>query len=267
MTQDDSDLSTLLTKRARTPRRASFAVEDVRVAILAGGRGTRLAPYTSVLPKPLMPVGERAILEIVLDQLSEAGFRSVTLCVGYLSHLIRAVLDDGRDYGVTIEYVHETNPVGTAGPLRLIDGIADTFVAMNGDVLTTLDYRELVAAHKRSGSLLTIATRVRKVTLDYGVLELGGRNAQVRRVTGFKEKPEVSMPMSMGVYVLEPRALDFIPAGEYFDFPDLVQALLEAEEPVGSYGYDGYWLDIGRHEDYEEANRSWNGSRALFTRA
>ncbi len=236
-----------------------------RVVILAGGRGTRLAPYTSVLPKPLMPVGDRAILEIVLAQLASFELTDVTLCVGYLSHLIRAVLDNGTRHGVDLTYVNEDEPVGTAGPLRLVDGLDETFVAMNGDILTTLDFRELIATHRASGNVLTIATHVRETRIDYGVLQMDGTTPSgARRVVGYEEKPALYMPVSMGIYVVEPRALEYIPAGAAFDFPSLVERLLEAREPVGAYPFDGAWLDIGRHEDYEEANRLWEAEAEQY---
>jgi len=236
----------------------------VRIAILAGGKGTRLAPYTSVLPKPLMPVGDRAILEIVLGQLASTGFKRVTLCVGYLSHLIRAVVDDGGRHGLEISYVQESNPIGTAGPLKLIDALDNTFIAMNGDILTTLDYGDMLRAHRAGGNALTIATHVRTVAIDYGVLHLAESTDRLAEVTKYDEKPEFSMAVSMGIYAVEPEALEYIPDGDYFDFPDLVQALLREGQPVGAYRFDGYWLDIGRHEDYVEATKAWESSEHSF---
>jgi NDP-sugar pyrophosphorylase family protein len=225
-----------------------------RAIVLAGGRGTRLAPYTSILPKPLMPIGERAILEIVVDQLGSTGFTDVVFSVGYLSHLIRAVFSDHANRDVEITYVHEEQALGTAGPLRLIDDLDETFVAMNGDVLTTLNYRDLVRHHCEADNILTIATHDRTVKIDYGVLHVSARDSRVHR---FQEKPEIVTTVSMGVYVFEPRALDFIPPDVHFDFPELVQALLDAGEPVGAYPFKGMWFDIGRHDDYEEASRIW----------
>jgi NDP-sugar pyrophosphorylase family protein len=236
----------------------------VPIAILAGGKGARLAPYTSVLPKPLMPVGDRAILEIVLGQLSACGFRKVTLCVGYLSHLIRAVLSNGACHGMDIAYVQESEPIGTAGPLKLIEGLDSTFVAMNGDILTTLDYRDLLRAHRESGNALTIATHTRTVKIDYGVLHLEDSSEKIANVSAYEEKPEFSMAVSMGIYVLEPVALDYVPSDAYFDFPELVRGLLRSGMPVGAYRFDGYWLDIGRHEDYAEATRVWESSEHEF---
>jgi NDP-sugar pyrophosphorylase family protein len=231
----------------------------VKAVILAGGRGRRMLPYTSILPKPLMPIGDHSVLEIVLQQLRASGFDDVVLSVGHLSHLIRAVLENGaRPEGMSISYVQENEPLGTAGPLRLIDDLSDTFLAMNGDVLTTLDLRRLVDAHRRSGNLITIATHERIETIDFGVLRVqeAENGTEIRRVATYDEKPELTLNVSMGIYVIERAALEYIPEG-YFDFPDLVLALLGAGATVGAYMYDGYWLDIGRHDDYERAVAEW----------
>jgi NDP-mannose synthase len=228
----------------------------VRAVVLAGGKGTRLAPYTSVLPKPLMPIGDRSILELVLGQLRDCGIDDVTLCVGYLSHLIRAVLDNSRHGSAEISYVQEEEALGTAAPMRLVDGLDSTFIAMNGDVLTRLDYKDLIRHHHEDDNLLTIATRARPIQIDYGVLQLG-TNGSSNRVQGYVEKPKVTSTVSMGIYVLEPRALEYIPRDGYFDFPDLVQALLQADERVGAYQYEGMWFDIGRRDDYERAVSAW----------
>jgi NDP-sugar pyrophosphorylase family protein len=222
-----------------------------RAVILAGGRGSRLAPYTTVLPKPLLPVGDRAILEIVLTQLRGAGIEEVVIAVGHLAHLVQAVLGDGSSHGLTIRYHVEDEPLGTAGPLKRLDGIDDTFLMMNGDVLTDLDYSALLAGHREAGNAMTIATHERDVATDYGVLHTNGADA----VVAYEEKPRLHYRVSMGVYALEPAAIEYVPAGRAFDVPDLVQALLAAGEPVGSRPHDGYWLDIGRHDDYERAQR------------
>jgi NDP-sugar pyrophosphorylase family protein len=238
-----------------------------RVAVLAGGRGRRLAPYTSVLPKPLMPIGDRSILEIVIRRLAQQGFTDVTLCVGYLSHLIRAVSGNLEESGARISFVQEREALGTAAPLRLVEGLDSTFIAMNGDVLTTLDCRDLVRHHELCGNLLTIATRKRVVKIDYGVLHVTapGENGPLpaSEVIAFEEKPEIVSTVSMGIYVLEPRALDFIPQHTYFDIPDLVQTLLSSGERVGAYRYDGLWFDIGRQDDYEQAARAWLSDEEL----
>ena len=226
---------------------------DRRAVILAGGRGTRLAPYTTVLPKPLMPIGDKAILDVVVRQLASHGYLRLTFAVGYLAHLIQAVFGDGSAWGVSIEYEEEEHPLGTAGPLATIEGLDDTFLAMNGDVLTALDYGELFDVHRRAGNALTIATHRRTIRTEYGVLHVDGSHGETERVTGYDEKPTLEYTVSMGVYVMEPAVLRHIKPGERFDIPDLVLALLDAGEPVGSYLYDGYWLDIGRHDDYEQA--------------
>jgi NDP-sugar pyrophosphorylase family protein len=231
---------------------------EARVIVLAGGSGTRLRPYTSVLPKPLMPLGDRAILEILIDQLSQQGFREVTLSVGHLAHLIEAVFGDARDRNVKIDYVREDMPLGTAGPLRLLGDPDGTLLALNGDLLTTLDLRELLHEHRRGDNVLTIAARKRTVAIDYGVIHVGRPDHSLDRVVGYEEKPVIERLVSMGVYAVEPEVLGYIPANRYFDVPDLVQRLLEAGAPVGIFPYDGLWLDIGRREDYEQAVAMWN---------
>jgi NDP-sugar pyrophosphorylase family protein len=228
----------------------------MRAVILCGGRGARLAPLTSVLPKPLMPIGDRSILEIVVRRIARSGVTDVTLCVGYLSHLIRAVFDNGPSKGLDITYLNEHEPLGTAGPLKRIEGLDSTFLVMNGDVLTTLDLRELVAEHRRAKNTLTIATHRRTLKIDYGVLR-HERDEQRDRLVDFDEKPEFPLTVSMGIYVMEPSLLELVPDEGAFDFPDLARAALEAQLPVGVYLYDGSWFDIGRHEDYEQALLAW----------
>lgn len=234
--------------------------ETAKAVILAGGRGTRLAPYTSILPKPLMPVGDRSILEIVVGQLVGQGFHDIAFSVGYLSHLIRAVFDSRGEDNVQITYVQEEEALGTAGPLRLVPGLSETFLAMNGDVLTTLDYRRLVRHHQEAGNLLTIATHRRTVKIDYGVLYLEDDGVDLGAVQAYEEKPEIASLVSMGVYVLEPEAVEFIPESSYFDIPDLVQTLLDQGERVGAFTYDGMWFDIGRKDDYEHAVETWHAN-------
>jgi NDP-sugar pyrophosphorylase family protein len=237
-----------------------------KVVILAGGAGTRLAPYTSVLPKPLMPIGDRAILEIVVDQLERQGFGDVTLSVGHLAHLIQAVFGNGDGRGVDITYVREDAPLGTAGSLRLVEGLDTTFLLLNGDLVTTLDFRELVRTHQESNNVLTIATRQRQVKVDYGVLGVEDGTGGLRRIVRFEEKPVLDWMVSMGIYVMEPQALEFIPGTGYFDFPELVQNLLRAGAPIGAFVHDGLWLDIGRHEDYERAVALWEAGELASLR-
>jgi len=240
-------------KKRAEPNGAS-SLKEVKAVVLAGGRGTRLAPYTTILPKPLMPVGERSILEIVVDQLEMAGVVDIRFSVGYLSHLIRAVFDNRFAGGAEITYVPETEPLGTAAPLRLMNDLDSTFIVMNGDVLTTLDFGDLVRYHREQGNALTIASHKRSVKIDYGILHVD----VTQRVQAFEEKPEISTAVSMGIYVMEPEVLAHIPAGGHFDFPDLVGALLDAGLPVGAYRSDSLWFDIGREDDYERAVNAWS---------
>jgi NDP-sugar pyrophosphorylase family protein len=199
-------------------------------------------------------VGDRAILDVLVRQLRSYGFTDLTLAVGYLAHLVQAVMGDGTNHGVSIDYHQEAEPLGTVGALATIDNLeGDSFLAMNGDLLTTLDYSDFLDLHKESGNLLTIASHQRVVRTDYGVIKLDGEAGRTRRLTGYEEKPEIPFVVSMGVYAFEPRALEFIEPNQRLDLPDLVLKLIAAGEPVGSYLFDGYWLDIGRHDDYEKA--------------
>jgi NDP-sugar pyrophosphorylase family protein len=262
----DSALEAELVRLTHRTPTADQSDRETRVVILAGGRGRRLEPYTSVLPKPLMPIGNRSILEILVHQLADAGFHNLTFSVGYLSHLIRAVFENGPGERVDITWVQEAEPLGTAGPLRLVEGLDETFVAMNGDLLTTLDIGALLDHHNSSNNVLTIATHQRKSEIDYGVLHLGlGDESQ--RVVSFEEKPSLTWNVSMGIYAMEPEVLSRISAVGPCDIPDLVRALLEEGLRVGAFTHDGLWLDIGRHEDYEKAVELWeHGSRLARAR-
>lgn len=224
-----------------------------RAVVLCGGKGMRLRPYTSVLPKPLMPVGDRPILEIVISQLRRAGIDRVTMAVGYLASLIQAYFGDGQRFGVTIDYSMEDKPLGTAGPLSLIARPSSDFLVMNGDVLTDLDYGELLERHRRSGAIATVPVYHKKVEITLGVLDL----TEDGRVTGYTEKPTLFYPVSTGIYCFRPEVLDYLRRGEPCDVPDLVVRLIEAGEEVRGVPVEGYWLDIGRHEDYEIAQREW----------
>jgi NDP-mannose synthase len=235
-----------------------------KAVLLAGGKGSRLGPYTTVLQKPLLPVGDRAIMDVVVRQLQAQGFRDLTFAVGYLSHLIKAVFGDGSEHGVRISYHHEEQPLGTAGPLATVEGLDDTFLVMNGDVLTTLDYSELCRHHREAGNALTIASHRRVIQTDYGVLHLDQGENGTSPVVAYEEKPEIPFVVSMGVYVVEPWVTQVIPRGEHFDMPDVVIALIEAGERVGSYLFDGFWLDIGRHDDYERAISQYEELKSML---
>jgi NDP-mannose synthase len=222
----------------------------MRAVVLAGGLGMRLRPYTTILPKPLLPIGDRPILEIILGQLAAAGFTKADLCVGHLGDLIRIYFTEGTVVapGLELDWHWEPEePLGTAGALRIVPGLDGTFLAMNGDILTTLDYRALVDHHRNSGAALTIAIQGKRVEVDLGVLELDRS-----RVVGYREKPTLSYDVSMGIYIYETRALEHLPDGPC-PFPDLVQRLLAAGEHVEAYRSDADWFDIGTIGEYERA--------------
>ena len=230
----------------------------MKAIILAGGQGTRLAPYTNILPKPLMPIGDMPILEVILRQMKVAGVQKVALAVGHLSELLRAFFQDGHQWGLEIEYSYEPHPLGTAGPIALIDGLNDSFLVTNGDVLTTLQFSDLIKFHKEQQAIATIAVHHREVKIDLGVIQWDGSS----RITGYIEKPTYDYNVSMGVYVFEPKVVSYIPRGENLDFPDLVKNLIAAGEKVVGYQFEGYWRDLGRPDDYEIAAQDFEKMRA-----
>jgi NDP-sugar pyrophosphorylase family protein len=229
----------------------------MKAFILAGGKGTRLYPYTVTFPKPLVPIGDLPIIEIMLRQLKRAGVTDVLVSVGHLAELMEAYLRDGAKLGVKIQYVREDKPLGTIGPLALVPDLPDHFLLMNGDVLTDLDYAALYRSHVESGALVSISTYRKKVAIDLGVLVCEGS-----RVTDYIEKPTYAYDVSMGVYVLSKAVLQHIPHGEYFDFPSLIKTLLAKGLPVRAVPFDGLWLDIGRPADYQEAQETFAALRS-----
>jgi NDP-sugar pyrophosphorylase family protein len=204
-----------------------------------------------------MPVGDRPILDIIIRQLKHYGFSRVTMAVGHLAELVEAYFGDGSKYNVQIDYSREGEPLGTIGSLGLIDGLDDTFLVMNGDVLTNLDYLKLADFHKKQQAVATIATFNKRVNIDLGVLETDNGF----RLKRYVEKPTLKYDVSMGIYVFEPEILSFIKPNGYLDFPDLVVALIEAGKEVIGFRFDGYWLDIGRHEDYVRAQEEFETLR------
>lgn len=219
--------------------------------ILAGGKGTRLRPYTTSIPKPLVPIGdESAILEIVLRQLARDGFKRVTIAIGHLGELIRAYVGSGEQWGLEVDYATEAKPLSTMGPVvAILDKLPEQFLVLNGDILTDLSFSALLDSHSASDAQLTIATYHRQVDIDFGVLTV-----EAGRVVGFVEKPTLNYEVSMGVYAVSRAALAGYPAGEALGFDRLVIDLLAAGRNPASYAFDGYWLDIGRPEDYDRAN-------------
>ena len=221
----------------------------MKAVILAGGKGTRLTPYTEILPKPLMPIGDMPILEVLLRQMKRSGIDEVVLTVGHLAELIRTFFQDGSRYGLHICYSIEDRPLGTAGPLSLVEGLDNTFLVMNGDVLTTLEFCDLIEYHRSQGAIATIAAYDRKVRIDFGVIQ----SNQHQEIVGYIEKPTYDFYASMGIYVFEPQVLKYIPPNAYLDFPDLVLKLLASGELIAGHHFAGYWQDLGRPEDYEQA--------------
>ena len=226
--------------------------------VLAGGKGTRLSPFTHVLPKPLLPLDQRPILDIVLTRLVNEGCSRATLTVGHLGHLIETYSGDGRRWGIDIEYFHESEPLGTVGALAEIDRLPDSaFIVMNGDVLSDLSFRKLLESHRRSGGELTIAAFRRTVRDELGIIEVDGDG----RVIEYREKPEHEYLVSMGMYVLEPPVVELISPGKRLDFPDLVQRLLEGGRHVHTHIHSDYWLDLGRPDDFARANEEFQSVR------
>jgi NDP-sugar pyrophosphorylase family protein len=233
----------------------------MHAVILAGGKGVRLRPYTTALPKPLVPIGDNhSILDIVLHQLSVYGFTSVTLAINHLGRLIRAFAGDGSRWGIEIDYAEETVSLSTVGPLfGLRHRMPEHFLVMNGDVLTDLDFGDLLHAHMLSSAPLTVATARRTAKIDFGVLDVCDD-----KVVSFTEKPSLSYRVSMGVYGMSRRTIEPYPVGLAFGFDQLVLDLLDQRRHPASYEFDGYWLDIGRPDDYDEANRSFGSLRAML---
>jgi NDP-mannose synthase len=226
--------------------------------ILAGGKGTRLAPYTTVFPKPLMPIDGMPILEIIVRQLAHFRIKEIVFTVSQQSEpLLSAYFRDGNQYGVGIRYSKEEKALGTAGPLSIIPNLPETFLVMNGDILTTLNYQKLIGYHRRHQGMVTIAMTQKKVPLELGVIE----SNHAHHLTRYIEKPTLSYSVSMGIYVFERRILEWIPSKKSLDFPELIQKLIKKNERVVCYPSNDFWLDIGRHEDYEEAQKKFQEMR------
>lgn len=234
----------------------------MRAIILAGGRGSRLAPFTTVIPKPLLPVGDTPILEIIIRQLAHAGFDHITLTLGYLSTYFHIFLAQHRSLHrlAKIDCVDEDRPTGTAGSLAAVPGLSGTFLVMNGDLLTTLDYRALVAHHHRQRSLLTIGQHQKDVQIDLGVI----KTDKAGQVVDYIEKPVLSYGVSMGVYVYDEKVLSFIEPEEYLDFPSLVLRLLAAGKKVTTFCSEALWLDLGRFEDLHRATEFYQERQHEF---
>jgi NDP-sugar pyrophosphorylase family protein len=234
----------------------------VQAVILAGGKGTRLRPYTTVLPKPLMPVGDYPILEILLRQLKRAGASRIVMAVGYMSHLFEAFFQDGSRYGLHISYAFEQQALGTAGPLAaILDDLDEDFLVLNGDLLTTFGFDRLFADHQRSGAAATIGAFTRTVDIDFGVLEVGEGN----ELTKYIEKPTYSFDVSMGINALHAAAVrPYLEPGVRLDLPTLMTQLKKDGHRVCCYREDCRWLDIGRRDDYQQALEVFAAHRSEF---
>lgn len=232
----------------------------MEAVILAGGRGRRLSPYTICFPKPLMPVGEMPILEIVLRQLQEAGCVRATLAVGHLAELITAYFGDGERVGVPLRYSYETEPLGTVGPLLLLEDLPENFLVMNGDVLTTMKYDRFFQYHLENDCEVTIACHRCTTKVDLGVIHFDHK----LEVTNYQEKPQIPYDVSMGVYAFNRSVLDLTEPGEHLDFPTLIQRMIARGRKVKVFMCDALWLDIGRVEDYAVANGTFEEHRDLF---
>lgn len=229
----------------------------MQAIILAGGKGTRLLPYTTVLPKPLMPIGDYPILEIILKQLKKAGIRTITLAVGHLAALLEAYFGDGRKWGIDIRYSKEDQPLGTAGPISLIEDLTDDFIVMNGDILTTMDYSAFIQYHISNNCTATIGVFGKEVKIDLGVLKMD----KDFTVEDYVEKPSYYFQVCMGIYVFNPTVTGYIEKGKYLDLPDLIKRLIENNEMVKGYLFDDYWRDIGTTEDYNLALDEFDGNK------
>lgn len=229
----------------------------MKAVIQAGGKGTRLRPYSLVLPKPLMPIGEWAVIETLLKWLRRNNIKQVIITIGYLGHLIRTVCGNGNQWDLEIIYSEESEPLGTVGPLRLIsEHLDDTFIMLNGDLITDLNLRSLILFHHLNKGMITIATMMQKIPTNLGIIE--NDNSGSKRVKSFREKPIMKFQVSMGIYCIEPSVLELIPEGVPFGFDDLMYIMLDKNLPIYAYEHDGYWLDLGRTEDFLRAQKDFS---------
>jgi NDP-sugar pyrophosphorylase family protein len=232
----------------------------MQAILLAGGKGTRLQPFTATFPKPLVPLGDVPVVEVLVRQLAYYGVRKLTVVTGHLAELIHAFLGDGGRFGIEIDYVKEETPLDTAGCLGLIEPPDAPFFVMNGDLLTTLDYGQMMAFHKQRRPMATIATYERDVKIDLGVLKLDADG----RLADYIEKPTYNFFVSMGIYCFDPRVCEFVARGERISMPTLILRLRDAGETVMGHRQQCYWLDIGRPDDYARAIEEFSGERSRF---
>lgn len=236
----------------------------MRAIILAGGKGTRLKPYTTILPKPLMPIGEMSILEVILRQLKYYNFSNITIAVGYMHEIIQAVVKDGKKLGLNIDYSYEEKPLGTAGPIGLINNLDTDFLVLNGDTLTDLNYNDFMKFHKERSAIATIATFKRDVYIDFGVLGIGKDNL----LKEYIEKPTYHFSVSMGIYAFKVEIKKYISENQRIDIPELIKKAMDDNERIACYqAKKSFWLDIGRVDDYREAIEIFNNNKDRFLKS
>lgn len=236
-------------------------LSKMKAVILAGGKGMRLRPYTHIIPKPLMPIGDKAILEIILDQLLSAGFEEIHLAVGYQADYIKTFLNGKLKYNNKIKFSHEKEPLSTAGPIKLVENyVNEDFLVINGDTLTDLSYSDFIKFHKDSGNIGTVAVYKKSVNIDLGVLKLDEYN----NIKDYIEKPIYEHFVSTGIYAFKPEVFKYIDEGEKIGFPDLVKRLIGRGEKLSTYQINGTWMDLGRPQDYEEATDFYEKNKAVF---
>lgn len=236
--------------------------QEKRAIILAGGKGTRLRPYTVVLPKPLMPIGDYPILEVIVRQLVFYKFTHITMAVNHQADLIKTFFGDGSKWGIKIDYSLEEKPLSTMAPLKLIQDLPNDFLVMNGDILTDLNYEDFFETHVKNQNIFTISSFKREVKSEFGVLELNADNTLI----GFQEKPIQKYDVSMGIYMVSKKAIDFIPNNTFYGFDHLMLDLMKNKKEIKIQRFKGYWLDIGKPDDYEKAIDVFEKEQRRFLR-
>lgn len=226
----------------------------MQAVILAGGLGSRLRPFTEVIPKPLLPLGEKSILEVQIQTLRDDGFDEIFIATNYMAEYIEAFLGDGSKYGVRLHYSKEETPLGTCGPLSLLkEDLTEPFVVMNGDILTRLDFSAFYAAATQDGATLTVATKIITTPFRFGNVTVDAHN----RITHVEEKPEFTLEILAGVYCMRPEVFSLIPENEFYGIDTLIKDMLENDEAIARYLVDEYWVDIGQVEDYSKAREEY----------
>jgi len=233
---------------------------EKRAVILAGGKGTRLKPYTMVLPKPLVPIHEYPVLELIIRQLKRNDFSRITLAVNHMAELIMAYFGNGEKWGIHIDYSLENKQLSTMGPLKLIKDLPENFLVMNGDVLTDLDLGSFFDEHIKNKRLFSIASHRRTIMSEYGVLDIN----EEQNLIGFREKPGIDFLVSMGIYMVNRDVLDYIPEDKPYGFDNLMLRLIQEGKKVWVKEFNGYWLDIGRPDDYSVANDDFEKISKVF---